>query len=62
MVSFVEIGKVSMCVLVAIKIVFLYREKVELPRAFVSLSPTENEFKYGIRGVISGFENTVGEY
>ncbi|XP_069117336.1 dynein axonemal heavy chain 6-like isoform X3 [Argopecten irradians] len=36
------------------------KEKTDLSRSFVSLWPNENEFKYGIRDVISGFENTVG--
>ncbi|OWF46435.1 Dynein heavy chain 6, axonemal [Mizuhopecten yessoensis] len=37
------------------------KEKAEVTRSFVSMAPNENEFKYGIRDVISGFENTVGQ-
>ena len=29
-------------------------------RAYVSLSPSEAEFKNGIREVVAGFENTIG--
>ena len=29
-------------------------------RAYVSLSPSESEFKHGIKEIVAGFENTIG--
>ena len=31
-------------------------------RAYVSLSPSETEFKHGIKEIVAGFENTIGRY
>ena len=31
-------------------------------RAYVSLSPSESEFKHGIKEIVAGFENTIGTY
>lgn len=39
--------------------IFLTRKPSAL-RAYVSLSPSETEFKHGIQEVVAGFENTIG--
>ena len=39
-----------------------YLRKQSSLRAYVSLSPSEAEFKTGIREIVAGFENTIGMY